>query len=591
MHKEKKPQMQQWIDSLHDAAAQFNGGPRSFPLSSDARLAREYGYDPPNKDYQKLFFRQATIPNSQRDQSLRPRSAGWLIPDTTSVCRPVFVAHSTLAAIWLLRETLGDDALPSGGWHRLASAATSLARGDGPEAPPSAQEPPVSPLRRQGKRAAASTQTLSSPKRTCLVVEGTPSPSLSLSPPASSPTPSERSEAQRSELEEQHAQDPLLHTVTVTNNNRRAERERSRKLELKRVEKRRELGLLQPDVKASRQERAAYASITQLDEPLVAWIIKQPISDSADFYSTARTPYHTASTILDRARTLGNYASRYHAAQFLQAWRERGSPFRQGVGSYGLGSSDSLSKEAAPLALSASQVAVDSAFSFAWDMCNRSEGELAAVHIEYRWAAALLGKAYVDKIAQLRHSDLASSNDRSRNRYGKGLVRTEALASLLQLVSPNPTKRDRLVLRKRLARASRWYTVAQTLGWGSLALMPHDSIPNSWIESTLRTGESNIWVELVKKVNPDVFAASKALEAWLGPDGIAGGPISGKKTLSIEAKAPATFYEIEEVQDSEDEAGEGAETQQTQTQTPLGSPVSAAPLRQMTLLELFHPVE
>jgi hypothetical protein len=57
----------------------------------------------------------------------------------------------------------------------------------------------------------------------------------------------------------------------------------------------------------------------------------------------------------------------------------------------------------------------------------------------------------------------------------------------------------------------------------------------------------------------------------LGADGIAGGLISGKKTLSIEAEVPATFYELE------DEATEGVDTQQIQTL--LGSPVSAAPLR------------
>jgi hypothetical protein len=235
--------------------------------------------------------------------------------------------------------------------------------------------------------------------------------------------------------------------------------------------------------------------------------------------------------------------------------------------------------------------AVDSAFFFAWNMCNRSEGELAAIHIEYRWAAALLGKAYADKMAQLRQEDFTSSNDRSRNRYGKGLVSTEALVSLLKLVNPSPTDHDRMVLRKRLTRASRWYTVAQTLGWGSLTLMPHDSIPNTWIESTLRTGELAVWVELIKKESPDIFTASKALEAWLGADGIAGGPISGKKTLSIEAETPATMYDIEEVQDSDDEAGDdeagdGAVT--SQTQIPPGSP--AVPLRQMTLLELFHPI-
>jgi hypothetical protein len=560
-----------WSASLNHAAAQFHGGPRSFPLLRDASLARQYGYDPPNEDYQKLFFRQATVASSQRDESLSPRSAGWLIPDEGSVCRPVFVAHSVLSAIWLLRETLADDALSNDGWHRLVSAATSLAQGEEPEVPPSAQRPPLSPSQRQ-KRGASSTQPPSS-KRARSKVYGTP--------PASPVTVlAELSDTDYSELE-QHAQDPLLHTVTVTNNNRRAERERSKKLALRGLQKRRELGLVELDVKASRQERAAYDSITQQDEPLVAWIIAQPISENVDFYSAARTPYYTASTLVQRAPTLGKNAAQYHAAQFLQAWRERGLPFRRAA------SSDRGTEDdpGSLLRLLRNPAAVDRAFYFAWDMCNRTEGELAAIYIEYQWAAALLGEAYVDKIAQLWYKDLTASNDRSRNCYGKGLVRTEALLSLLKVVSPNttPTKQDRLVLRKRLARASRWYTLAQSLGWGSLALIPHDSIPNLWIESTLRAGELDVWVELVKKETSDIFAASTALDTWLGADGIAGGPISGKKTLSIEARAPATIYEIEEVQDSEDEAGEVAIS--------LRSPRSTTPLRQITLLELFNPVD
>jgi hypothetical protein len=78
---------------------------------------------------------------------------------------------------------------------------------------------------------------------------------------------------------------------------------------LRGVQKRRALSLVELDVKASRQERAAYDSITQHDEPLVAWIIAQPISENVDFYSAARTPYYTASTLLERARTLGNHAA------------------------------------------------------------------------------------------------------------------------------------------------------------------------------------------------------------------------------------------------------------------------------------------
>ncbi|KAH9859251.1 hypothetical protein J1614_012199 [Plenodomus biglobosus] len=177
------------------------------------------------------------------------------------------------------------------------------------------------------------------------------------------------------------------------------------------------------------------------------------------------------------------------------------------------------------------------------------KGELATVHIEYRWAAALLGQAYAQQIAKIQHDDSMTSNDRTRNRYGKGPVRKEASMGLLSLVSPRATEKDRLVFRKQLARASRWYTVAQALGWGSLALMPHDDVPNSWIESSLLTGELAIWIALVKKENLDVYAAGKALEEWLGPECIAGGPIAAKSTLSIEADVLATIYEVEDSED------------------------------------------
>ncbi|EFQ92599.1 hypothetical protein PTT_10266, partial [Pyrenophora teres f. teres 0-1] len=95
--------------------------------------------------------------------------------------------------------------------------------------------------------------------------------------------------------------------------------------------------------------------------------------------------------------------------------------------------------------------------------------------------------------------------------------------------------------------------MSQELGWGILTLIPHDEIANRWIERTLRVGQLDVWMKLLKKERQDICVASKALESWLGPEGIAGGPISEKKTLSIEAEAPATIYEVEEIQDSEDD--------------------------------------
>lgn len=565
-----------WKNLLNKAAGQFDGGPRSFPLSSEAGFANNYAYEPPNEDYQRLFFRQATVSGSQLDELSSPHSAGWLIPDDTSICKPVFVAHSVLSAIWLLRETLADDALSDDGWDRLVCAAESLAQ-DGVKEPPSAQKPSASPLLdRSRKRPAPSTQA-SSPKRTRIEADGTPPASSRLSEP---------SELGDSDSGRQPV-DPPRHITTVTNHNRRAERQRGKKLDASLLKKRLLLGLVAPVDEAPRQEHAAYASIAPQDEPVVAWIIKQPVSPNADFYATARTPYRTSCSLLEKARALGNQPSRYHAAQFLQSWRELGTPFRGRLaGRQHEPSSqqpDALMQRLRPKP----KDNLDNAFCFAWNMCTRYEGELAAVHIEYRWVSALLGKAYADKMAQIRHNDFVSSNDRTRNRYGKGPVRTEAIADLMKLVYPSPTDKDKLVFRRRLARATRWFEIAK-LGWGILTLIPHEEIAISWIEQTLRVTELHVWIELVKKERPDICDASKALETWLGPEGISGGPISEKKTLSIEAGAPTSIYEVEEVQDSEDDdqGVEGLDTQAT-----LKSPTPTLKLRQLTLLELFNPLE
>ncbi|KAK1914348.1 hypothetical protein P3342_007594 [Pyrenophora teres f. teres] len=417
-----------------DKAEQFDGGRRSFPLASEADFAHNYAYEPPNEDYQKLFFRQATVPGSQHNTLFCPHSASWLIPNDTSICKPVFIAHSVLSAIWLLRETLADNALSDDAWNHLVCAAESLAQ-DG---------------------------------------------------------------------------------------------RKSR---------------LAPSDKADAKEKAAYTSITQKDESVVAWIIKQPVSEETDFYSSTQTPYLTACTLLEKARVLGNQSSQYHAAQFLQAWRERGSPFRGG-GELA-GSQSKMHTGARCLQLLSVRDDADREFCFAWNMCT------------------LRSRA---SSPQIRHNDFISSNDRTRNRYGKGPVRTEAIAALVELVSPNATEKDK-------------------------------QIANRWIERTLRVGQLDVWMKLLKKERQDICVASKALESWLGPEGIAGGPISEKKTLSIEAEAPATIYEVEEIQDSKDD--ETDDSVDNSVDNSVGKRIQALPksptpaprLRQLTLLELFHPVE
>ena len=80
-------------------------------------MAQELRYNYPNGDYDKLFSSRPvasqTAPN-QGDVQIA-RSAGWRMPNNNLAIKPVFVAHSLLSAIWLMRKTLGatacDDAV------------------------------------------------------------------------------------------------------------------------------------------------------------------------------------------------------------------------------------------------------------------------------------------------------------------------------------------------------------------------------------------------------------------------------------------------------------------------------------------------
>lgn len=579
-----------WEALLAKSARQFDGGACSFPLDTAVPI-----YEPPNTEYERVFFDARSSPASTPPQR---RSAGWIIPGSNTVCHPVFVAHSLLSAIWLVRETLPLNTLSNDAWACLAHAADKLASSGGSVPPPSAQKgllkrvflpwgkTPESSSSGVGGKRAGSLLEPASPKRIQLdgsdAGEAASSVVSDVDEPATIVEP-----AQAGALSPKH--------TCHSNNTMRAERRRLEKQKAKHTQKRHELGLLAPSDKATPRERAAYTSITQPDETLVAWIIKQPYVGDTDFFTAAKTPYHTACSLLEKARAMGNASSRVHAAQFLQAWRKRGSPFH-GESNAILASQDfgsTLSQVRGRRRVNA----VDNAFRFAWEMCNQSEGEMATVHIAYRWAAALLGQAYQTKIEQIRKADKDMVISTARSRNGKGQVRAEAADDLLALVYTKPTDKDRRLFKNRVNRGMRWYTMGQALGWGSFCLVPHDVISNTWIEYTLRVPELNIWLELVKKVNPDVFKAAQILDSWLGPEGIAGGAIGEKTPLGIEAEPAITIYEIEEIQDSEDnrnsedsgDDSDGVETSQSQVSPKSRTPIPR--LRQLTLSELFHPVQ
>ncbi|KAH6613177.1 hypothetical protein C7974DRAFT_405302 [Boeremia exigua] len=584
-----------WSTVLYNAAERFDGGARSFPLASEANFSSKYRYEPPNEDYKKLFFCQATISRSQRDPDARPHSAGWLIPthDDASVCKPVFIAHSVLSAIWLLRETLANDVLPNGIWDRLVCAAQSLAE-DGTVEPPSAQKPSASPLTQRKKRPAPSAPALSPKRARAEAVET----------PAASPQPSK----QLSELEEQPGEQPGERpveeprtTTTVTNNNRRAERERIKKHEAALIERSLDLGLVAPDQQAGDDERGAYASISSKDKEVISWLFKQEAvsgnKKKLNFYNAVKTPYLKAREFVAKARALGSSSSQEHAAHFLQVWRKRGTLFSGGVAARYNAPSSQLQRLRAMLVNPSQQSSADRAFCSAWERCNVYNEVMKSVHIEYRWAQALLGKALADKLAQIEHSDKLVSSDKT-NRFGKGLRRTEAIDSLLHLVNsnPNPSKKEQDLFRARLARAFKWYRVAEGLGWGVLLVMPDDAIPKTWIEHEIRSWGVDVFIELVRKERPDVCLAAKQFDEWLGPEGIAGGEIKGKKTLSIEVKAPETTCEVEEIKDSEDDSEEEEEEEEADRRVEIAQSqvrfksAPAASLRQTTLPELFKAI-
>jgi hypothetical protein len=101
-----------------------------------------------------------------------------------------------------------------------------------------------------------------------------------------------------------------------------------------------------------------------------------------------------------------------------------------------------------------------------------------------------------------------------------------------------------------------------------------DEVNSNWVEKVLRVGEWRVWLELAKRVNPEAHAASMALDTWLGSDGIAGKPISGKETLCIEVAAPDSTL------DEEDEKS---------TSLLQSSVAPVQQMRQRSLLELFKP--
>ncbi|KAI1663135.1 hypothetical protein Ptr902_02726 [Pyrenophora tritici-repentis] len=639
-----------WAYALDRYASQFNGGPRSFALSQDQHFLANFPYHAPNKDYGRLFSRRIVDPLPSDTLNAPAQSAGWLIPKDAdeSLCSPIFIAHSTFSAIWLLRETLGRHALPGHYWEALLDAAKAVAvipkktksisdifratrtpsssptvvraspddpaidntQGIPPSGQPHVHAVPLSLKRRPHapifpiKCAKLQDAESGSPNPSVIKIDNNdvriPNSLLEDELEKDSihkPEPEHDSEVELRRVSghepepndcenEPEASKPVTYLTRVSNNNRRAMQRRAKKDEVEAAKRRLEIGLQPPEPKAIANEHAAYKGISKDDETSIAWIIKQRVDANTDFFQASPTPYVTAAAMLKKARSLGNPSSVSYAAQFLQGWREHGTPFLAD------------SKHRRLLQHSQQEIAprfsqhhnADEAFRFAWRMCNQYARAVAVVNIGDRWALALLGQAYLWKQREIKEIDAAASSNHTRNRYGKGKIRSQAIASLLQSNCPDASRQDAEDFRRRLKRATRWYKIVENLGWGSLLLIPYDIVSNQWLEKVLLIWQLDLFLQLVKRERCDICDASKALDSWLGPEGIEGAPIDGKARLSIEANAPAVAYTVEEIQDSEDDDMEDEVEGVSYSPVSSGGMATPGRLRQMSLLELFHPV-
>jgi hypothetical protein len=407
---------------LHAATALAHGGARSFPATHDDSVPQ---YQAPTTAYQKVFFTQASRPS----QSTPDYSAGWLIPDNHLPCHPVFIAHSLLCAIALLRDTLPPSSLSDHAWAQLVSAAVTLSTDA--NLPPSAQSPAAgrnatvcsrlsvtAPGRRTLSPAASS---LSSKRRR--LDSATPAPTALEHDRAHSPAPTAASEPPSPAA-------PQHYVVSVSNNNRRAERERTKKQAAAFAKQKYSYGLLEPAESASADEKIAYQNIRPANNAQVAWVIKQPVGKDSDFYQETKSPYSTACNMLANARAVGTPSTWQNVAAFLQAWRESGSPVPDR-------STAVVSSQTTQLRGSGPRGALQRAYHIS---CV-AEARLATAIIEYRWAMAFLGREY--------HAEIRALDDDRRH------ARTPVIDRLWVEMVPNGTKKQRKRFVKRLAVANR----------------------------------------------------------------------------------------------------------------------------------------
>jgi hypothetical protein len=123
-----------WVWALDEAAIRNDGGAAGLAAAVDGQQAQQHPYVPPTVAYERVLWeatRTAELSSSPAPVNVAA-SAGWILPRAADT-PPVFIAHTMLAAVWLLRQSLPDGAVTPSAWAQLAQAASATAKSPSPK--------------------------------------------------------------------------------------------------------------------------------------------------------------------------------------------------------------------------------------------------------------------------------------------------------------------------------------------------------------------------------------------------------------------------------------------------------------------------
>lgn len=511
-------------------------------------------------------------------------SAGWLIPDDPADGKLMFIADAPDSIVTHLQALLPSGVVSDAAWKALFGAIShrfpDLAEG---ETPPSAQKPAGSGLLAKRSTANGASGTPAAKRVRTVVEEDDPG------------TSEEDDDLDTEGLLEQivQASQPDNNTRSadnvvykVSSNIRRTMRKQEKRKERREENRKESIGLIKPKPNATPSERKAYATVSREDERLFAWIFNLKVETKEGelplrFWDAMSSPYETATSLLQKARLAGGDSAWEDAADFIKTWRRTGTPFKDDF-AHSLASTQVKRTSAAVLypwnrESPSPTKSVDKMLRFAFDMADHFEKKTVMTQLQYRWAMAFLGYTYAKKRKALEEEDEQVGRHGGR-RHGKGHRASEALRAVYNSLGSMSMSYERF--KERVNSGNRWWEAAETLSWIGILGIPCAS--KSWVEREVRAKEWRAWLQIVLHINPDMYAAGKAFEGWLGTDGIEGGSLNGKEPLQIESRlalGTAVNLRDEEVHDDVD-----LTTQESQYERE-----PKKPLRQLKLTDLFKP--